>query len=157
MRKLLLQTLVVFLCFQPFAYSDNFNQNHNFQQNKPFDYSFLIGRWEGNRHLINAFGFHSGGAYLDIVEVLDRRFTGTIAAVDPGVPPLVAAISGVIMPDGQIYAAVSTGGMVFARVMKDSHGKWKIYGPSLSSGTPNEQFPFFPLANVLELEKVEQY
>lgn len=157
MKKILFQTLIVFLSIQPFAFSDNFNQNHKFQENKPFDYSFLIGTWEGNRHLINAFGFQSGGARLDIVDVLDRRFTGTIAAIDPGVPPLVAAISGVIMPDGQIYAAVSTGGMVFAKVMKDSNNKWKIFGPSLNAGTPNEQFPFFPLANVLELEKVETY
>ena len=121
-----------------------------------FENDLLEGRWEGTSSIASEFGFAIDDAILEIHEVDERRFIGTLTAISPENlhEPVVTPISGIIIKDRglRLHASAGTGGIIDVKLKYGRQGM-ELEGHSLSTVAPNEEFPFLPIASILELKK----
>ena len=122
------------------------------------DNEFLLGKWEGTSSITSGFGFLVDQAILEVLQVEDARFSGTLTAIAPNNEhePVVTPLAGVLLPDGRIHASAGTGGVLLVELRHGPNGESMIVGSSMSTVPPNDEFPFLPIASILELVKNEK-
>lgn len=93
---------------------------------------------------------------MTIQEVNERAFSGTLRGIlDDGAFDVTTPLAGVILPDRMIHASTGTGGIVMVQVKHGEKGDLYVFGSSNSTLPPTEQFPFLPIASILELKITE--
>jgi len=119
--------------------------------------SQLLGSWEGTSKIASGFGFLEDKAIMEIIEVNENAFIGTLTALAPNGEhqPVITPLAGVLLPDGTIHASAGTGGIVLVKISHGEKGNLFAFGSSTSTVPPNEEFPFLPIASILELQKME--
>jgi hypothetical protein len=120
-------------------------------------YDLLKGRWEGTSSIASGFGFILDDAILEIKEVNDSRFIGTLTAISPENvhAPVVTPVAGIILRNNtlRLHASAGTGGIIDVRLTYGLHGM-RLEGYSMSTVAPNAEFPFLPIASILKLQKI---
>jgi hypothetical protein len=120
------------------------------------EYNLLKGRWEGTSSIASGFGFILDDAILEIKEVNDSRFIGTLTAISPENlhAPVVTPVAGIILRNNtlQLHASAGTGGIIDVKLKYGLHGM-RLEGYSMSTVPPDEEFSFLPIASILKLQK----
>jgi len=131
------------------------SSSSSFANDSQFEIEELLGSWEGTSRIASGFGFLIDKAILEVNEVDEDRFLGTLIAIAPNNEhePVITTLAGVMLPEGIIHASAGTGGIVSIQLKHGRYGEYIMVGSSMSTVAPNEEFPFLPIASILELRK----
>lgn len=149
--KRVLMTLSLFVFLNVCMYSVSFAKDFLLKSDH------LLGAWEGTSKIASGFGFLEDKAIMEIQEINDNTFLGTLTALAPNGEhqPVIKPLAGVLLPDGTIHASAGTGGIVLVKISHGEQGKLFAFGSSTSTVPPTEEFPFLPIASILEMQKIE--